>query len=158
MSTNERMSRVALPGWWLAKALPILRSPSISQSAVAREASVHAGRIKPWTPSAISKFVTNDVGRTVALANGISAALQILPPFFVAPTERAAAEMLAVAKREQAHLDEQQQKFRVVDGVLEREISGTDVDAERRAAVPSVNYVDKGGRGVRARRAGRSRS
>lgn len=157
MATNERMSKLELPDWWLLKAIPLLKSSSIKHADVARDASAHAGRRNAWTQSAISKFV-DGIGRTMALTNGISAALQIPQPFFVAPTEKAAAEMLAIVKREQAHDDEAVDAASVLDGVAEREIANAGLDAARRRGVLSSDNGAKSGRGVRAARASKGRS
>ena len=154
MATNERMSKLDPPRWWLDKALPLLRSPSVKHADVAREASLHVGRRKHWTPSAISKFI-DGTGRTFALANGISAALRIPQPFFVAPSEKVASEMLAVLKREQANATE---ALNALDGAFAREIHKTALDADRARGVGSSDNGVKSGRGARTERAGRGRS
>ncbi len=156
MSAKERMSKLPVPDWWLQKAIPILKS--INQADVARDASAHAQRTTPWTASAISHFINDDIGRTVALTNGISAALQIPPPFFIAPTEQAASEMHRIVKREQAHVDDDVDQRSVVDGVVDREMSISKVDAPKRRAVVSTDNGAQIGRGVRARRASKGRS
>jgi hypothetical protein len=158
MSTNERMSKVEIPAWWLAKAIPLLKSRSTKLAEVAREASAHAGRGNAWDSSAISKFMSPGTGRTVALTNGISAALQIPPPFFVAPTERAASEMHQVMKREQARSGEAVDALSALDGVAARENYGARLDAKKNRAVVSSDNGAKSGRGARAERASKGRS
>lgn len=153
----ERMSKDDVPGWWLDKVLPLLDGPSTKAADVARDASAHAGRTSPWTPSAISRF-KDGIGRTVALTNGISAALQVPQPFFTAPTERAAAEILQIVKREQAHAEEERKKRQVVDGVARGAIHTAMVDSERKRTVMSVDDGAQSGRGERTGRASRRRT
>ena len=167
MSTKERKSRVEVPTWWLEKAIPLLDSPMVNHADVARVASAHAGRKNPWGSSAISKF-KDGTGRTVALTNGISVALQIPQPFLVAPTEFAAREMSAIAQREnarkaaearkQAHSAATRQAASVIDGIVDGEIAAGLADAKRRSGVASSVHDDQGDRGVRSGRARRSRS
>lgn len=142
MSKSERMSKVEIPAWWLAKAIPLLESPSVKHREIARAASIHAGRRNAWDASAISKF-KEGIGQTVALTNAISAVLQIPPPFFTAPTERGASEMLMIVRREQA--------LSVADGVATAAIRDGVVDVERAHGASSPD-VPRGGPGERTRR------
>lgn len=170
MATNERSSNVEIPEWWLSKALAMLRSPGVRLADVARDASLHAGRGSAWDKSAISKFIKPGTGRTVALTNGISAALKIPPPFFTAMDEQAAVDMqqamqrasrrLAHAKTDeegsdhparQAHSAAIVHGSSVVDGVAAREIAATIADVKRSGGVPSAPYAERGDRGVRRR-------
>src|SRR6185436_15504109 len=125
MPKYERSGKVNPPQWWLDKVLPLLDDPSIKHSDIAQAASRHAGRTSPWKGDAISKFASGTV-RTIELANGISAALKVVQPFFTAPTEAAASAMSVIVERERTHLDEKQQKLRAIDGVVAKEIRGSD--------------------------------
>lgn len=145
MSKNERMSKVEIPAWWLAKAMPLLNSPTVKLADVARAASAHAGRSNPWDQSAISKF-KDGVGRTVALTNGISEALRIPPPFFTAPTEQAASEMYVILQRER------ERTLSIADGVADAAFRDGLVDAGRARGAHSFDGA-KRGPGERSRRA-----
>lgn len=164
MSKKERAGNPELPEWWLAKAIPLLDSPSIKNADIARAASQFAERPAghEWRSDAISKF-KDGIGRSVALANGISQALGVPPPFFTAPTERAASEMLAVARRAQEELavqrrdEERASSLKVIDGVAAKEIAHGIVTKSLTGVVSSPNG-DTGGRGVRTRGTRRGRS
>lgn len=157
MAKYERTGNPTVPKWWLDKAIPILERPDIKQADVARVASEHAGRESPWGRDSISKFVAG-TGRTAALTNGISAALHIPPPFFIAPSEAAASAMTLIVERELAKSDAESNTLRAFDRVAEKEMRSTAVDDVRRPVVVSVDHGDKTGRGGRAVRAGRGRS
>ena len=162
MSRKERAGNPDLPEWWLRKAIPLLDSPSIKNADIARAASAHAGRPNghEWKSDSISKF-KDGVGRSVALANGISAALGVPPPFFIAPTERAASEMLAVVRRAQEELAAhaaRAEALDVIDGVAQKEIARGIVTKSLTAVVSSTNGDPHGGSGVRARGTRRGRS
>jgi hypothetical protein len=157
MAKYERSGKVRVPQWWLDKVLPLLDDRSINYAEIARLASRHAGRRSPWGASAISKFASGEV-RTIELTNGISAALAVVQPFFVAPNEAAASAMTVIVKREHGYADAMHQKLSVFDRVADKELRSKDVDPARNAAVVSAEHGSQGGRGVRARRAGRSRA
>jgi hypothetical protein len=161
MTRKERMDAPDVPTWWLEKVLPLLDSPAVDPAEVARHASIHAQRQSPWTANSISKFKSG-TGRTVALVNGISSALQIPQPFFTAPTEAAAVEMAQIVRsakpQAKPQLDAPVEKLAVVDGVAAREIRAAKVDADRKRTVGSTNHAEKSGSGERNGRAGRGRS
>jgi hypothetical protein len=125
----ERSGKAKPPQWWLDKVLPILASKEVRYADIARAASEHAGRRSPWRADAISKFRSGEI-QTEELANGISAALQIPPPFFVAPTEAAAVAMLQIVKREQAYTGTQSEKLTVIDRVADAQV-GAAIAARR---------------------------
>lgn len=175
MATNERMSTLQLPDWWLRKATAAIQSPGTNQEDIARVASAHAGRKKPWGSSAITRFVRNGVGRTVALTNGISHALNIPPPFFVAIDELAAIEMNqaqmraaerahkkdhdaasssepgSASKGAQSHSRSKRHDPTVIDRVADGEILAAVGEAKRSSVVQSAVDAEKDGRGVRRR-------
>jgi|SRR5882757_1600052 len=153
MSKKEISGSPEIPEWWLSKAIPMLDSPGIKNADIARAASRFAGRSDghQWRYDSISKFKAG-IGRSVALTNGISAALGIPPPFFTASSEKAASVMFAVALLAQAELDA---ALEVIDGVAAREIAQATVTRSLAVVVSSTNDDSHGGR-TRGPRRGRS--
>lgn len=119
MAKYERSGKTQVPQWWLDKVIPILDRTTMTNDEIARRASEYIGRASPWKGDAISKFKEGQV-RTIELTNGISAALQVPPPFFTAPTEEAAIQMTLVVKQytqDEVAQDVSERKLSTYDGV-----------------------------------------
>lgn len=138
--TYERSGKPKLPGWWTERVFPILERSDVDFGELAAKASRFAGRASPWKRDAISKF-KNGVAQTRELANGISLALGVPPPYFEARSEKEAKAIQALleATGPSAITADQQGKLVVLDQASE---------AERRSAIDQTRGVPSNNEGT----------
>lgn len=158
MPSNERAGRLAIPRWWLDLAFARLERPGTKSADVARLASEHVGRRKPWDVSAISKFKAG-CGQTMQMIDGLSFALGIARPFFTAPTEGAAVLMSEIERLSNATLlsTPVAHKLALADATVDKEVRNAIVDGSRARGVTSSGYADSRARGVGVRTRGSRR-